>query len=559
MTTLLVITVFAPPGERDGRCGVFDDFEDLRGRHFEQRHDDSGLGRAVEGGDGFDENSDLAVMHSQCVIVAGGHGPHDALHVSLPRCEKSREEHGSVVSGCVGILAEVGDGDGFEAEELGGGRSAASADACVRSAVLRVPGDGLIGPCFEAECREAGDISQCHDEGLRLGHDVLNCRLYQAEICSGVGAEPTPEGALTYRQRSTGRRLDRCSDSQLLTVLRKRKEMSLHHERRAAIDAVLKACALCREVQSTLVSDETIAKKDKSPVTVADFGAQALVISSLRRHFPDIPMVGEEDARTLRSDEGRDLCDKVLGAVKRLDPAFERDAMLDAIDAGTFEGGAKGRHWTLDPIDGTKGFLRGEQYAVALALIEDGKVILGVLGCPNLPHDASNPEGPAGCVFIAEKGKGATVRTLNSPTESPVHVTDIVDPSEATFCESVESAHSNQSDSAQVAQLLGITRDPYRIDSQCKYAAVARGDASIYLRLPTKKGYEEKIWDHAAGSIVITEAGGRVTDVRGDDLDFSIGRTLRDNLGVIVTNGHLHERVVHAVGEVLDLAPSSAS
>ena len=101
------------------------------------------------------------------------------------------------------------------------------------------------------------------------------------------------------------------------------------------------------------------------------------------------------------------------------------------------------------------------------------------------------------------------------------------------------------------AELLGITVPPYRIDSQCKYAAVARGDASIYLRLPTKKGYEEKIWDHAAGSIVIQEAGGRATDVRGDELDFSLGRTLRNNLGVVVTNGVLHDCVVAAVRNVL--------
>ena len=84
-------------------------------------------------------------------------------------------------------------------------------------------------------------------------------------------------------------------------------------------------------------------------------------------------------------------------------------------------------------------------------------------------------------------------------------------------------------------------------------AAVARGDASIYLRLPTRKGYEEKIWDHAAGYAVITEAGRTVSHVRGNPLDFSIGRTLRDNLGVIVTNGKLHEPVVEAVKAVLEL------
>ena len=89
------------------------------------------------------------------------------------------------------------------------------------------------------------------------------------------------------------------------------------------------------------------------------------------------------------------------------------------------------------------------------------------------------------------------------------------------------------------------------MDSQCKYGAVARGDASIYLRLPTRADYEEKIWDHAAGWMVVTEAGGRVTDVRGEPLDFSIGRTLRNNKGVVATNGRIHDSVISAVRAVL--------
>jgi 3'(2'), 5'-bisphosphate nucleotidase len=80
---------------------------------------------------------------------------------------------------------------------------------------------------------------------------------------------------------------------------------------------------------------------------------------------------------------------------------------------------------------------------------------------------------------------------------------------------------------------------------------VARGDAAIYLRLPTRKDYVEKIWDHAAGWCVITEAGGAVSDVRGRPLDFSRGRGLLGNQGVVVTNGRLHARVLEAVQEVL--------
>ena len=123
----------------------------------------------------------------------------------------------------------------------------------------------------------------------------------------------------------------------------------------------------------------------------------------------------------------------------------------------------------------------------------------------------------------------------------------MADPADARFCESVEKAHTSQSDSAMVAERLGIQHPPYRIDSQCKYAAVARGDAAVYLRLPTRPGYVEKTWDHAAGVAVIEAAGGTVTDCRGVPLDFSIGRTLEKNKGVIVTNGRFHDQVVAAV------------
>ena len=120
------------------------------------------------------------------------------------------------------------------------------------------------------------------------------------------------------------------------------------------------------------------------------------------------------------------------------------------------------------------------------------------------------------------------------------------------FHEKAASKLGAQGASGQIAEKLGITAPPFRIDSQCKYAAVARGQATIYLRLPKDAVYREKIWDHAAGQIVVEEAGGRVTDVTGKALDFSRGQTLADNRGVIVTNGPLHDRVVEVVGEVLN-------
>jgi 3'(2'), 5'-bisphosphate nucleotidase len=81
------------------------------------------------------------------------------------------------------------------------------------------------------------------------------------------------------------------------------------------------------------------------------------------------------------------------------------------------------------------------------------------------------------------------------------------------------------------------------MDSQAKYAVLAAGQGEIYLRMltPSRPDYKEKIWDQAAGSIVIEEAGGRVTDLHGKPLDFTLGRTLAQNRGICATNGLLHE------------------
>ena len=75
-----------------------------------------------------------------------------------------------------------------------------------------------------------------------------------------------------------------------------------------------------------------------------------------------------------------------------------------------------------------------------------------------------------------------------------IKVSSAQSPSETSFCESVEAAHSSQGDTEKIANLLEIKNGPVRMDSQCKYAVIARGDAGIYLRIPTRADYQEKIW-----------------------------------------------------------------
>ncbi|KAI8621045.1 hypothetical protein BC830DRAFT_1058606 [Chytriomyces sp. MP71] len=328
-------------------------------------------------------------------------------------------------------------------------------------------------------------------------------------------------------------------------------------EQKVAINAVLQASKLCTSVFKALVSDETVTKKDKSPVTVADFGAQAIVNALLQRHFPQDAIVGEEDSKDLVADPV--LRDRVLALVNGVhDTALVADEvritffLTVLIDVGNYAGGNKGRFWTLDPIDGTKGFLRGEQFAVCLALVVDGKVELGVLGCPNLPVDLSKPDGERGSVFVATRGGGAFQRAFTNEVLHRISTTKVTKAAQTNFCESVEAGHSSQGDNAQIAALLGISPNSnVRMDSQCKYGIVSRGDAGIYLRIPVSATYEEKIWDHAGGMLIVEEAGGVVTDVEGKPLDFGVGRTLKNNKGVVAAGKEIHAEVLAAVKEVL--------
>ena len=326
--------------------------------------------------------------------------------------------------------------------------------------------------------------------------------------------------------------------------------MHYERERAAAIEAVTDACRLCRDVQKQITDAQKFAKSDASPVTIADFGSQALIISRLRKLFPDDAIVGEEDASVLRQDEQRELSHEVVALIQSFEPGMAEDAILDAIDYGAQVCDFTQRYWTLDPIDGTKGFLRGDQYAVALALIEDGQPVLGVLGCPNLPVDEKEPAKGKGMLFTGVKDLDAFMRPLAGGREQGINVDPTGDPAGARFCDSVEAAHAAHDKHAKIADILGITSPSYRIDSQCKYAVVARGDASIYLRL-TRPDYYSCIWDHAAGVAVIQEAGGKVTDIHGKALDFSLGRKLFENSGVIATNGHLHDAVLDAIQQIL--------
>jgi 3'(2'), 5'-bisphosphate nucleotidase len=314
------------------------------------------------------------------------------------------------------------------------------------------------------------------------------------------------------------------------------------------VEAVRAAARICRAVQHDLVRAGALEKSDRSPVTIADLAAQAVVAERLATSMSGVPLMGEEDSRVLSGDERKEIRLAVLERARTEWPTVTEIALLRAIDRGASEGGASGSFLTLDPVDGTKGFLRGEQYAVALALVEDGRERLGVLGCPNLP----GPDGSTGLVHLAARGGGAFRLALDGPGLSgdPIRVSARSLATELRFCQSVEAAHSDGDVSRAIAERLGVTAEPVRMDSQCKYALLAQGQAEVYLRIPRDRERSECVWDHAAGGVILEEAGGRVTDLDGKALDFGAGRTLLSNRGIVATNGPLHDAVLDAIRAV---------
>ncbi|KAE8694949.1 3'(2'),5'-bisphosphate nucleotidase [Hibiscus syriacus] len=317
--------------------------------------------------------------------------------------------------------------------------------------------------------------------------------------------------------------------------------MAYDKELATAVKAASLAASLCRKVQKGLLQSDVRSKngRHRSPVTVADYGSQALVSFVLQQEFPgEFSLVAEEDSNDLRKDGAGEMVERITELVNEsltrdgsYNVTLSPDDVLRIIDSGKSEGGSQGRHWVLDPVDGTKGFVRGDQYAVALALLDRGKVVLGVLACPNLPLTSTGVDDPcrrsneAGCLFFAEVGGGTYMQPLDGSSTVKVQVSGVENPEEASFFESYEAAHSMHD--------------------------LSREMEPIYLRFP-RNGYREKIWDHAAGSIVVTEAGGVVTDAAGNPLDFSRGKYLDLDTGIIVSNHKLMPLVLNAVRASLD-------
>jgi 3'(2'), 5'-bisphosphate nucleotidase len=355
---------------------------------------------------------------------------------------------------------------------------------------------------------------------------------------------------------------------------------ALQKELDVSLNAVQIASYISRAYQQTykLNGNSKVDKQDASPVTVADFAVQAMILNRLKQAFPEDEFVAEEDSALLHDDEN--LSKQVLDLIySAFGEHWSLEKLFDAIDLGKGRNkGERRRVWVLDPIDGTKGFLRSQHYCIALGLLVEHKPVLSVLGCPNLDYnrvlqgedvdkisswenvqeDSSNivslPPSSTGSIFFAVSGHGAFIRSLEMPLGAAYEVSvsngQTGPTSNIRLCESMEAAHGNRAVSSMVSTILNVNKPYIRVDGMCKHALVGAGAAEATLRLPPSH-YIEKVWDHVAGTHFITEAGGIVSDLNGNPLDFSKGRYLSEDVrGVVCSHGQpLHNCILQAIAK----------
>lgn len=352
-------------------------------------------------------------------------------------------------------------------------------------------------------------------------------------------------------------------------------------ERAVAEAAVLRAAILTKKIQSQV---SAVSKADATPVTVADFAAQALLISALHAAFPDDAFLGEEDASALRSDV--QLRDQVYALVVSSAAAGDEalaspasvDDMLDMIDlGGAGQGGHTGRFWVMDPIDGTATFLKGQQYAVSLALIENGREVVGVLACPSLTvaadgklYDETVDADGLGVLLTAVKGQGATIRhfpsqagaSLASSPATPIAapLTGPTDLKDLRFVDCQRSTSTNHGVVRKLAAQVGATYPGLDLwASHLRYAALVLGGADAWVRLGARESAVFFIWDNAGAQLIFTELGGKITDFDGKEMDFGAGRGLYANKGMIAARVDVYDEVFRMANEILAAAEVAAA
>jgi 3'(2'), 5'-bisphosphate nucleotidase len=263
---------------------------------------------------------------------------------------------------------------------------------------------------------------------------------------------------------------------------------SLAREIAVATDLATRAGAIVLEYRSPDLAVSL--KAHDEPVTRADREANELIVAGLRAAFPD-------------------------------------DAVLSEESAAVGEYRTAARAWMVDPLDGTRDYVRGlPGFAVMIGLCVDGQPALGVVYQPL-----------GGLLYRAARGQGAFVEEAGATRRLQVSYTR--DP---RGCRLVSSASHRMKTIDQVRAALGIEDEILLGSVGLKLAMISRAERDLYVN---PEGFS-KLWDSCAPGVILAESGGRLTDVRGRPLDYRAAE-VRHLDGLLASNGLIHDAVVGAV------------
>jgi 3'(2'), 5'-bisphosphate nucleotidase len=267
--------------------------------------------------------------------------------------------------------------------------------------------------------------------------------------------------------------------------------MPFADELETALAAAQKASAALLDAYARF---EVIADAPASISTEADRQSQEIILTHLHERFPGDALCAEEETYTLRQ----------------------------SLQTGP-------RLWIVDPIDGTRGFARklGE-FSVMIAFVQDGAIAVGVVQEPAKSR-----------LTWAVRGQGCWQRD-GAGEVTPCRVTTTADLTAATL---TQSHRQDPSKPSRRVQLLQSAKVIETYSAGVKLAIVARGEADIYLN--TYDAVHD--WDLCAGHILVTEAGGRVTKLNGEDLHYGLPGALQQG-GLLASNGRLHDAALMRIG-----------
>jgi 3'(2'), 5'-bisphosphate nucleotidase len=290
-------------------------------------------------------------------------------------------------------------------------------------------------------------------------------------------------------------------------------------ELQLASDLVRKASEITEWFRET--GFKTIEKKDHSPVTLADYASQIFINHNLKYNFSSDQLIAEEHLEGL-TDKQEEIIQKCFQDVNIPIKKFESNL--------NYQGNLSNRQWTIDPIDGTKGFIANLSYSIGIGFLVNSEPSVCAIGAPNY-----NKKGLA--VFRAEQGEGAEASYAEEKF-IPVKTSSQSDIKKSRVCISLHNASDATLD---FLTKIGIKKkNQCAIDGMGKFCMVADATADFYIHLNRNVMYS---WDFCPGDLLIRESGGNSSDIFGNRLKFKERNCIITAAGYLFSNNELPKKL----------------